>query len=219
MRPLVLFDYDGVLVDSLDYFLDSFLDSCQAHGCHQVSSRGDFLALFDTNFYDGMAKAGLNGKMRDDVFKGMAKRLAGKSSRYTFFPGIPEALRNLAAFADIFIVSSNDSAVVQGFLDEHGLTVYKDVLGGDKDTSKVRKIQSVARLHPGAPVVYVGDTTGDMTEAREGGAVSVGAAWGWHGAERLQTANPDHLLMKPADLPACIASISQLPSLIQPFTN
>lgn len=211
MRPLVLFDYDGVLVDSLDYFLDAFLDSCLENGFERVKTREDFLALFDVNFYEGMARAGLDGKLRDDVFHGMARRLAGKSTRYTFFPGIPDALRRLAAFADIVVVTSNDSAVVQAYLDEHDLTLYKDVLGGDKDTSKVRKIRSMARLYPGAPLVYVGDTTGDILEAREGGALAVGAAWGWHGATRLAGAKPDRLLMAPAELPGCITQISRLP--------
>lgn len=212
MRPLVLFDYDGVLVDSLAYFLDAFLASCEEHGCHQVRTREDFLALFDINFYDGMAKAGLTGKLRTAVFHGMAERLKGKSGKYTFFPGIPEALRGLAGFADIFVISSNDSDVVQGYLDAHGLRVYRDVLGGDKDTSKVRKIRSVARLHPDAPTIYVGDTTGDVLEAREAGSLAVGAGWGWHGADRLKKSRPDYLLASPADLVPCVQSIiSSLP--------
>jgi phosphoglycolate phosphatase len=204
MRPLVLFDYDGVLVDSLDYFVDAFLDSCREHRFDKVQSRQDFLALFDVNFYDGMAKAGLGGQLRKNVFRGMAERLALKSDRYAFYPGIPEALRDLAAFADVYVVSSNDSAVVQAFLDHHGLTVYRDVLGGDKDTSKVRKIRAVAARHPGVPAIYVGDTTGDILEAREGGAIAVGAGWGWHGAERLAAACPDYLLTHPGELPACV---------------
>jgi phosphoglycolate phosphatase len=208
MRPIVLFDYDGVLVDSLDYFLDAFLDSCHEHGCDKVRSREDFLGLFDTNFYDGMANIGLNGKLRTDVFHGMAVRLATKSGLYSFFPGIPDALRALAQFADIYVVSSNDSHVVEGFLKAHGLDMCRDVLGGDKDTSKVRKIQSIGRLFPDAPLIYVGDTTGDMHEAREGGAVAVGVGWGWHGPDRLRKANPDHLLHSPNELPPCVAAIS-----------
>jgi phosphoglycolate phosphatase len=148
----------------------------------------------------------------------MAQRLAALTNSYDFFPGIPEALRSLASFADIYVVSSNDSAVVQKFMDKHGLTVYREVLGGDKDTSKVRKIRSVARQHPGAPVIYVGDTLGDMAEAREGGAISVGAAWGWHGADRLLAARPDHLLQAPHELAACISRISHAASL-PPMSN
>lgn len=211
MRPLVLFDYDGVLVDSLEYFIDAFLDSCREHGCHQVQTRDDFLTLFDINFYDGMAKAGLTGKLRKAVFHGMAERLKTKSEKYSFFPGIPEALRELAGFADIFVVSSNDSDVVQRFLDDHNLTVYRDVLGGDKDTSKVRKIRAVSSRHPGIPTIYVGDTTGDILEAREAAAIAIGAGWGWHGFARLKKAAPDHVLAAPADLIPCIRSILSTP--------
>jgi phosphoglycolate phosphatase len=212
MRPLALFDYDGVLVDSLEYFLDAFLDSCLEHGCHQVRSRDDFLALFDINFYDGMAKAGLSGSLRHAVFHGMAERLKAKSEKYSLFPGIPEALRGLAEFADIYVISSNDSDVVQKFLDAHNLSVYREVLGGDKDTSKVRKIRTVSGRHPGVPAIYVGDTSGDILEAREAAAIAVGAGWGWHGRDRLTKVRPDHLLNAPADLVPCLrAIISTLP--------
>lgn len=207
MRPLVLFDYDGVLVDSLDYFLDAFLGACHAHGCHQVRTRDDFLALFDSNFYDGMAKVGLSGKLRRAVFNGMAERLKTKSGKYSFFPGIPEALRRLAEFADIFVISSNDSVVVQEFLDAHHLSLYREVLGGDKDTSKVRKIRAVARRHPGVPAIYVGDTSGDILEAREAGVIAVGAGWGWHGSARLEKLHPVHLLEAPADLVPCLRAV------------
>ncbi|MDD5676832.1 MAG: HAD hydrolase-like protein [Kiritimatiellae bacterium] len=212
MRPLVLFDYDGVLVDSLDYFIDAFLDACHEHGCHQVRTRDDFLNLFDINFYDGMAKVGLTGKLRHAVYRGMAERLKMKSGKYSFFKGIPEALREAAEFADIYVISSNDSRVVQEFLDAHNLSLYREVLGADKDTSKVRKIRGVSSRHPNVPAIYVGDTTGDILEAREAGVISVGVAWGWHGLARLEKIRPDHLLKTPADLVPCLRTfISALP--------
>ncbi len=209
-RPLILFDYDGVLVDSLDYFLDAFLDACREHGCHRVKTRADFLALFDINFYEGMSQAGLSGNLRDNVFRGMAERLKLKSEKYRFFPGIPEVLRRLAEFADVFVISSNHSAVVRDFLEAHGLTVCRDVLGGDKDASKVRKIRSVAARHPNVPVFYVGDTAGDIREAREAGAIAVAAAWGWHDAEKLAREKPDHLLAAPDALIPCIQQAAGL---------
>ena len=46
----------------------------------------------------------------------------------------------------------------------------------------------------------MGDTVGDILEAREAGVCTVGAAWGWHGAERLLRAAPDHLAHSPSDL-------------------
>ena len=202
MRPLVRFDFDGVLVDSLDYFLDAFLDSCRENGCPQIASRHDFLALFDVNFYAGLARAGIDESRRKAILHGMAQRLAAKSGRYGFYPGIPDALREIASFADLYVISSNDGPVVKAFLDEHGLTVCRGILGGDHDTSKVRKIRTVSRLHPDALTLYVGDTAGDIIEAREAGAVAIGAAWGWHGEERLRGTRPDLLLRSPDELPA-----------------
>ena len=76
-----------------------------------------------------------------------------------------------------------------------------EVLGGDHEQSKTRKIRAVRqRFGESLPAWYVGDTIGDMVEARAAGAVTVGAAWGWHGAERLLRASPDHLAHSPSDL-------------------
>ena len=47
---------------------------------------------------------------------------------------------------------------------------------------------------------YVGDTTGDIREAKTAGVRTVAVAWGWHSRERLAAVRPDHLVDKPQDL-------------------
>ena len=43
-------------------------------------------------------------------------------------------------------------------------------------------------------IYYVGDTKGDMIEGKQAGAVTVAVTWGWHTAENLAQASPDHLV-------------------------
>jgi phosphoglycolate phosphatase len=75
------------------------------------------------------------------------------------------------------------------------------VVGGDQDESKTRKIGSARRRFGRALAAwYVGDTVGDILEARRAGVGTVGVAWGWHGVERLRRANPDHMAHAPSDL-------------------
>jgi len=78
-------------------------------------------------------------------------------------------------------------------LAEAGLNPTPPVLGAEQARSKVEKIQTIAARHPNAEIYYVGDTRGDILEARQAGAKAVGAAWGWHGADRLRQANPDFI--------------------------
>ena len=42
------------------------------------------------------------------------------------------------------------------------------------------------------PAYYVGDTKGDMIEGKKAGAVTVAVTWGWHTADNLAEASPDH---------------------------
>jgi phosphoglycolate phosphatase len=67
--------------------------------------------------------------------------------------------------------------------------------------SKTRRITAArSRFGPERPAWYVGDTVGDILEAREAGVRTVGAAWGWHGPERLGRVRPDRLAHEPQDL-------------------
>ena len=76
-----------------------------------------------------------------------------------------------------------------------------EALGGEQEASKTRKIRSVRRrFGESLSAWYVGDTVGDIVEARAAGVRTVGAAWGWHGEMRLRRACPDHLALVPSDL-------------------
>jgi phosphoglycolate phosphatase len=117
------------------------------------------------------------------------------------FPGMPAVIERLAAAQPVFVITSSRTGVVERILAEHGVRGVSEVIGGDREPSKTRKINAVRRrIGESLPAWYVGDTVGDMVEARAAGAVTVGAAWGWHGAERLQRGAPDHVAHAPSDL-------------------
>ncbi len=57
---LFLFDFDGVLVDSLDLYAGMVTRCLERIGTPIVKSKEDYLALFDGNFYESMAAAGVD---------------------------------------------------------------------------------------------------------------------------------------------------------------
>ena len=170
--PAVLaFDYDGVIADSLEYFLRAFLGACRHHGYLQLRARNDFLAMFDTNMYDGMVRAGVAPEAVQPILRTMAESLESSEKGYALFDGMGEVLRELSDAAPLYVVTSNVGSVVEAHLRERGLTCFRDILGGDIDTSKSAKIRVLKGRYPQARLFYVGDTVGDMLEAREAGAV------------------------------------------------
>jgi len=86
-------------------------------------------------------------------------------------------------------------------LAEHGVRGVAEVLGGEQEASKTRKIRSVRRrFGDEMPAWYVGDTVGDVLEARAAGVGTVSVVWGWHGVERLRRVKPDRMAHAPSDL-------------------
>jgi phosphoglycolate phosphatase len=88
-------------------------------------------------------------------------------------------------------------------LDRFGFAPYfRELLGADFRFSKKEKIAYLLEKYgiPGGQAFYIGDTAGDIGEARAAGVRSVAVSWGWHSRERLAAAHPDFLVDTPEEL-------------------
>ncbi len=198
-----MFDFDGVIVDSLELFSASLLTLCRERGLAKPATQEELLRLFDTNMYDGLSAAGLPAADHAAFAGQLGERQADGLMSCRPFPGVRAALARLATRGPVVIVTSNLTAVVQAWLRRHGVGCVKDVLGADRGTGKVAKIRSVLCGYPHSAVgYYVGDTSGDMVEARAAGVRAVAVTWGWHPATALVAAEPDFVVKTPAELGA-----------------
>ena len=78
--------------------------------------------------------------------------------------------------------------------------------GAETARSKVEKIHALRERFPDQDVYwYVGDTAGDVREAREAGATPLGVAWGWHEPEMLLEAGAERIAATPAELLTILA--------------
>jgi phosphoglycolate phosphatase len=198
--PLLLFDFDGVLADSFAAFYEAFTSVCTEMGFRRLNSKDALLRLFDGNVVRQLWKAGFPFWRIKSLARRFAPRIAATNEKILPFPGMPELLNELAAVHPTYIVSSNASSTAEEFCRRFAIVGIRDVIGSDKETSKVKKIRSICKRHPDRVHYYIGDTKGDMLEGRKAGVNTVAVAWGWHPLPRLLEAKPDLVAQTPEDL-------------------
>jgi len=205
-RPLLMLDHDGVVVDSLEIFTTSFAEACRRVGLRQIASVADVLALFDGNFYESLRDAGADDTQIREAMGRTADALRVAMPALRPMPLMLEVMADLAEARHLAVVTSNASDVVERFLKRHGITGVAEVAGAEAGRSKIGKIQALIARFPGqADYWFVGDTAGDMREARLAGATPLGVAWGWHGKDLLEEAGAARIAETPADLLAIVA--------------
>jgi len=198
---LFLFDFDGVLADTLDVYEKTVTDCLEKIKQPFVRSREEFLELFEDNFYKSLKNKGVDL----DVFMKAAEDILAqvKIKDMKPFPDVAPVVEELHKKHCLIVVSSNDYTSIKEALDYFNYDDYfRDILGSDFMYSKKEKILYAAEKYQTAltDIYYVGDTTGDIKEGKQAGIKTVGVTWGWHSKEKMADARPDYLFNKPQEL-------------------
>ncbi|MDX9746683.1 MAG: HAD family hydrolase [Syntrophales bacterium] len=201
MSKLLLFDFDGVIVDSLSVYERTVKSCLEKIGHPIVQSREDFLDLFEDNFYEGIVKRGVDLQEFVAASKDIQDEIHYEDLEpHRFLFPVLESLYRDHVLA---IISSNTSDIIRRALDAYQIDGYfEEILGSDTAYGKGEKINLAMYLFGVAQnrICYIGDTAGDIREARQAGVRAVGVTWGWHSPERLMAAHPDFMAERPEDL-------------------
>jgi phosphoglycolate phosphatase len=201
MEDLFIFDFDGVIVESIGLYEKSVNTCLETMGQPPTRDRRDFLSLFDDNFYEAIARRGVDVGEFTKVAASIAPTLDYDSIR-PFSELIP-VLKKLRKEKRFVIVSSNSSHAIRLILKKFSLDrCFDDVLGYEFMLSKREKIFHAMKEFgtDRERSYYIGDTKGDIKEARSAGVKTIGVTWGWHPRERLAEAGPDYLIDSPEEL-------------------
>jgi len=198
---LFLFDFDGVLVDSLDVYEKTVTDCLIKINQPLTRGREEFLELFEGNFYESLVKKGvdLNAFMKASVDILTQVNFKNIKPIAAVVPVVKELHKNHC----LIVVSSNDSASIEEALELfHYDGYFREILGSDFMLSKKEKIFYATKKYQVAPqdIYYIGDTTGDIKEGKQAGVKTVGITWGWHSKEKMAAAKPDYLFDTPQEL-------------------
>lgn len=200
MNALIMFDYDGVIVDSFELFSACFMKACHQNKFYELDSPEKILALFESNVFEALLGFGLDDNSVHQILETFQSDIGAYQNDMRLFDGISDTLKKIAKKNKIVIITSNISKAAKQVLINNGVSCFEDVLGAEKEKSKVKKIRQTMARYPGLPAYYIGDTKGDMIEGRKAGAITVAVLWGWHAVKKLEEGAPDHFVRSPEAL-------------------
>jgi phosphoglycolate phosphatase len=201
MKNLFIFDFDGVIADSLILYEGLVKTHLERIGSPVITTREEFLALFDGNFYESLRALGVDMTAFNNAVMTAAPEI--DYGRILPFTGVLPVMSALTKDNTLLVISSNISSVIRTFLSHYDFDgIFADVLGADFMLSKTSKIRhAVERCHtPTDRTYYVGDTVGDIREGQAAGIRTVAATWGWHPRERFEGVGADYIIDSPEDL-------------------
>ncbi len=202
---LIIFDFDGVLADTLQDLILFAQEVCDELGVHHLVKKEDLSNLEVMSFATFGRACEVPENLVEVFVQGCLKRFAEKKSAPEIFNGLGDLVRYFSSHHTIAIVTTNSSQNVNAFLAEHGLekSVHA-VYGVDVPGSKAEKISIVQNQFSAGmkrkSVFMIGDSLSDMMAAKQASVTSIAVTWGHQSLERLLQGEPDHVVHFPQDL-------------------
>jgi phosphoglycolate phosphatase len=201
----VLFDLDGVLVDSRVAFVASINAALGEHGIPQREA-AELLPHLGPPLHRTMALFAKDEEQVDTlVVSYRARYRETMADESAVFDGIPEALEVLAARMPLVVATSKSRALAEPLLEQLGLRDhFQEIYGPSLQARDEAKSLTIARALEGLPfarrAVMVGDRKFDVVGARAHELPCVGVLWGIGSEQELRNAGAVALVAEPSEL-------------------
>ena len=208
MIKLAIFDCDGTLVDSGATIHSALQSTFDSHGL-ECPPRDITKKVIGLSLEEAMAALVPDGDHLDlsrtyrDAF--MAMRGAGRVEE-PLFDGIVELLDTMESDGWLLGVATGKSERgLRHCLNGHGLLDrFVTLQTADRNPSKPHPAMAQSAMSDvgadPARTIFIGDTAWDMGCARNAGVGAIGAGWGYHDAEELESEGAHAVANNPADV-------------------
>lgn len=193
MIKLIIFDYDGVIVDSFSTIYEIYQIICKKLNKKCPKDIEGFRKIYGRTFLD-LYK---NLKILTQEEKEKAERIYKEEllkQEPNIFEGMTETIKILHKNYKLIIVSSNYKVEVEQKLKKFDILSYFSVIIGKTDDAptNLRKTEEITKMIKNLKltneeVIMIGDRVIDYTEAKEAGLTNIIlASYGWDGKEKLK---------------------------------
>lgn len=214
-----IFDLDGTLLDTLEDIAAACNAMLAAHRypVHSVAAYRQLVGRGFGRLVRGALPPGLGETLAPDALEALAAEArafygAHMFSRTRPYPGVPQALKELARRGFTLAVLSNKpdsftAELIPRYFPDIPFALVQGARPGmplKPDPAGPRAMLAELGLEAGQ-CFYVGDSDVDILTARNAGMVSVGVAWGFRGLAEVRAAGARYLVDEPDQLPELAA--------------
>lgn len=215
VQRIVIFDFDGVLTDTMPQMLRFSDQVCAELGYARRTTPADIRGLPHMGFDHLARQLGIPQELIPQYVHRILKCFDEQPITYSLFEGMREVILDLANDSVLAIVSGNRQRVIRRFLEKYHIAhCFWQIAGIDQPGNKREKIQAIRQaISLSLSTVMIGDAVSDIQAAREAGAITIAVSWGHQDRPRLLEAQPDSIADHPQDILKFIRSNLTLRSL------
>lgn len=193
-KNMVLFDFDGVICDSLGAAMVAFNELAPVFKYKGLNPEEKQLyRQIPTKKF--LADHGISSwKLPFFLYK-MKENIRSQVPSLAPFPGLQETLdliSNKGAVAGILTSSSLEN--VQVFLKTHDIKGFDFIIHGSSLFGKDKRIKDVQEKSQAQHIIYIGDEMRDIEACQSAGIPIISVAFGYHAEGLLKPLKPDHLV-------------------------
>lgn len=186
----ILFDFDGVIIDSFNLALET------SRLWHSELEAKEYRTWFHGNIYG-------HGSVTDESTNHFFANYVPKMITQPYVQGMEKVIRALGQEYKLLIVSSTTTEPIKEYLKRHQLQNYfVEVLGADVERSKIKKFKMIFNNYSANAknYIFITDTLGDLREAKQAGIAALAVTWGYNDRAALEQGNPFAIVQTPNEI-------------------
>jgi phosphoglycolate phosphatase len=203
LENVIVFDFDGVLADTLDEMLHITRLVCNMMGYPCEPSPADLNALNKMEFAELGKQLGIPEQREQEFVEHTFRLFSARPVPPRIFPGMREVVLGLAGENKIGVLTGNAFQVVDRFLETNELsTAVAIVQSAEAPGNRSMKLKRIVSElgSPARSAYLVGDAVSDVQAAHECSVTSIAVTWGHQSEAKLRSVNPDILVHTPQEL-------------------